>query len=53
MKGLTTTIVPALALAGTALAQDVSVDFDKTANFGAAEPGRGRSKGRAAPSEPV
>ena len=35
MKGLMTTTVAALALAGTALAQDVTVDFDRTANFGA------------------
>jgi len=35
MKGLMTTTVAALALAGTALAGDVTVDYDKTANFGA------------------
>ncbi len=35
MKGLMTTTVAALALAGTALAGDVSVDYDKSANFAA------------------
>ncbi len=35
MKGLMTTTVAALALAGTALAGDVTVDYDKAANFGA------------------
>src|SRR5512136_2734003 len=35
MRGLMTTTVAALALAGTALAGDVTVDYDKAANFGA------------------
>ena len=35
MRRLITTIVAALALAGTALAQDVTVDWDRTANFAA------------------
>ena len=35
MGRLITTIVAALALAGTALAQDVTVDWDRTANFAA------------------
>jgi hypothetical protein len=34
-RPLITTAVAVLALAGTALAGDVTVDFDKTANFGA------------------
>jgi hypothetical protein len=35
MKGLIATTVAALALAGSALAQDVTVDYDRAANFGA------------------
>ena len=35
MKGLMTTTVVALALAGTTLAQDVTVDYDRAANFAA------------------
>lgn len=35
MRGLATTTVAALALAGTALAGEVTVDYDKAANFGA------------------
>jgi len=35
MRGLMTTTVAALALAGTAFAQDVTVDWDRAANFGA------------------
>jgi hypothetical protein len=35
MRRLMTAMVAAVALAGAALAQDVTVDYDKTANFGA------------------